>query len=206
MEEFLVLQCVFYRMLTNWCSSSYVLVGSADEVKELYGIMKKLERRKKASVENGFGITWLGCLVDALGEDWKKVSCRGEWNVVSKRGNTLRFTTETAWGPCNQVFDLICRKYPSIRYYFQSEEPGMVEYLTNDKEGKYFKDKYCVDVYTPEKEFKHKHFLDEQSLYKWLGDILGTIVTSADDIEKQNKRWYDTSSSAFCHIYEFRKI
>lgn len=168
--------------------------------------MKKLERRKKASVENGFGITWLGCLVDALGEDWKKVSCRGEWSAVCKRRNTLRFTTETAWGPCNQVFDLICRKYPSIRYYFQSEEPGMVEYLTNDKEGKYFKDKYCVDVYTPEKEFKHKHFLDEQSLYKWLGDILGTIVTSADDIEKQNKRWYDTGSSAFCHIYEFRKI
>lgn len=65
---------------------------------------------------------------------------------------------------------------------------------------------YCVDIYTPEKEFKHEHFLDEQSLYKWLGDILGTIVTSADDVEKQNKRWYDTGSSAFCHIYEFRKI
>ena len=96
--------------MPNWCSSSYVLVGSADEVKKLYGIMKKLERRKKAFVENGFGITWLGCLVDALGEDWKKVSCRGEWNAVSKRRNTLRFTTETAWGPCNQVFDLICRK------------------------------------------------------------------------------------------------
>lgn len=33
--------------MPNWCSSSYVLVGSADEVKKLYGIMKKLERRKK---------------------------------------------------------------------------------------------------------------------------------------------------------------
>lgn len=108
-------------------------------------------------------------------------------------------------GPCNQVFDLICRKYPSIRYYFQSEEPGMVEYLTNDKEGKYFKDKYCVDVYTPEKEFKHKHFLDEQCMYKWLGDILDTIVTSADDIEKQNKRWYDTGSSAFATFMSLGK-
>lgn len=47
---------------------------------------------------------------------------------------------------------------------------------------------------------------NERSLYKWLGDILGTIVTFADDIEKQNKRWYDTGSSAFCHIYEFGKI
>ena len=168
--------------------------------------MKKLEQRKKESIENGFGITWLGCLVDALGEDWKKVSCRGKWNAVSKRGNTLRFTTETAWGPCNQVFDLICIKYPSIRYYFQSEEPGMVEYLTNDKEGKYYKDWYCVDVYTTEKEFKHKHFLDEQSMYNWLGDILGTFVAAADDIEKQNKRCNDTGSSAFGHIYEFRKI
>lgn len=37
--------------MPNWCSSSYVLVGSADEVKKLYGIMKKLERRKKHSLK-----------------------------------------------------------------------------------------------------------------------------------------------------------
>lgn len=71
--------------MPNWCSSSYVLVGSADEVKELYGIMKKLEQRKKVSIENGFGITWLGCLVDALGEDWKKVSCRGECSQQKRK-------------------------------------------------------------------------------------------------------------------------
>lgn len=136
--------------MPNWCSSSYVLVGSADEVKKLYGIMKSWNEEKSIRWKRfRNNLAWLSCW--CFGRRLEKVSCRGEWNAVCKRGNTLRFTTETAWGPCNQVFDLICRKYPSIRYYFQSEEPGMVEYLTNDKEGKYFKDKYCVDVYTPEK-------------------------------------------------------
>ena len=34
-------------IIPNWCSSSYVLANNTDEVKELYVIMKKLERRKK---------------------------------------------------------------------------------------------------------------------------------------------------------------
>ena len=53
--------------MPNWCFTTYAIEGNAQEVEKLYGIMKELGERKEPSVENGFGTTWLGCLVDALG-------------------------------------------------------------------------------------------------------------------------------------------
>lgn len=55
--------------MPNWCSSAYVIEGDAKEIKSLYELMKRLEDMEKPSVKNGFGTTWLGCLVDALGKD-----------------------------------------------------------------------------------------------------------------------------------------
>ena len=48
-------------------------------------------------------------MVDALGKDWNEVSCRGEWANLEINGDTLRFTTETAWTPCNEVLDFACQ-------------------------------------------------------------------------------------------------
>ena len=110
--------------MPNWCSTAYVVEGDAQEVKSLYELMNGLQERKEPSVKNGFGTTWLGCLVDALGRDWNEVSCRGCWTDLEMNGDILKFTTETAWAPCNETFDLVCRKFPSIRYYYQTEEPG----------------------------------------------------------------------------------
>lgn len=124
--------------MPNWCSTAYAVEGDAQEIKNLYELMKNLQERKEPSVKNGFGTSWLGCLVDALGKDWNKVSCRGDWANLEMDGETLKFTTETAWGPCNETFDLVCEKFPSLCYYYQTEEPGMGIYETNDCEGRYF--------------------------------------------------------------------
>lgn len=79
--------------------------------------MKDLEKRQKPSVQNGFGITWLGCLVEALGESWEKIYCRGTWDNLKFNGEVLTFNTETAWSPCNEMFDMVCEKYPTLRYF-----------------------------------------------------------------------------------------
>ena len=119
--------------MPNWCSTAYVIDGDAKEVKQLYELMKGLEERKTPSVENGFGTTWLGCLVDALGKDWNDVRCRGSWNGLEMDGDVLKFSTETAWAPCSETFDLVREAFPNLRYYFQAEEPGMEVYdLSSD--------------------------------------------------------------------------
>lgn len=111
--------------------------------------------------------------MDALGKDWDKVSCRGDWANLEMVGETLRFTTETAWGPCNETFDLVCEKFPSLRYYYQTEEPGMGFYETNDSEGKYFTDKYIVDLCTAKGKYFCEYFADRESLFAWLGEVAG---------------------------------
>ena len=49
--------------------------------------------------------------------------------------------------------DLVCEKFPSLCYYYQTEEPGMGIYATNDSEGEYFPDKFRTEVYTLENEY-----------------------------------------------------
>jgi hypothetical protein len=95
--------------MRSWSKSVYVIDGAAKEVKELYELMKDLGSRKEPFIKNGFGTKWLGCMVDALGKDWNEVSCRGEWANLEINGDTLRFTTETAWTPCNEVLDFACQ-------------------------------------------------------------------------------------------------
>lgn len=165
--------------------------------------MKDLQERKEPSVENGFGTSWLGCLVDALGKDWEKVSCRGDWANLEIENETLRFTTETAWAPCNETLDLVCEKFPSLCYYYQTEEPGMGIYETNDSEGKYFTDKYMVDLCTDKSEYLCEYFADRKSLFAWLGEVAGKTVQSEQDVKVLSEEWAQENPDSFCCINEY---
>lgn len=190
--------------MPNWCSTSYAIEGDAKEVKNLYELMKGLQERKEPSIENGFGTTWLGCLVDALGGDWNKVYCRGDWSNLEMVGDTLRFETETAWGPCDETFELVGQRFPTLRYYYQSEEPGMVSYLTNDRDGKYFSDKYIVDLCTPDGEWLKDYFSDQKGVFECLEEISGQPVKSVQEIDALAEQWQKENEDAFCYIYEFK--
>lgn len=84
--------------MPNWCSTDYYVLGSRKEIMDLSKRMERLENRQKSLINNGFGNTWLGNLVNNLGGDWENVYCRGEWmcREWNKEKNTLTFTTETA--------------------------------------------------------------------------------------------------------------
>ena len=189
--------------MANWCNTAYVIEGNAQEVKELYELMKRLEEREEPSVENGFGTAWLGCLVDALGGVCGEIRCNGDWSDLLFDGELLRFSTETTWSPCNEVFDFVCRKFPTLRYYFQSEVSGMEEYWTNDRESKYFTDKYIIEVYTPDKEYFHEHLTDLAALLKRFEEIANQPVRSLQDAHAVVERWQQESSNVFCNITEY---
>ena len=80
----------------------------------------------------------LGLLVKALGKNPDEMECRGEWTELVREDETLRMIFETAWTPCYEVTNLLKSVYPSLRIFYQAEEPGNGIYLKNDAEGKYF--------------------------------------------------------------------
>ena len=124
--------------MPNICTAYYVIEGEKKELDALYETMTSLQAMEQPLVENGFGPTWLGCLVKALGKNPEEVLCRGEWLELERADDTLRMTFETAWTPCYEVAALIKNTYPSLHIYYKAEEPGNGIYVKNDVEGKYF--------------------------------------------------------------------
>lgn len=192
--------------MPNWCNTAYAIDGDAKQVKQLYELMKGLEEQDTPTVENGFGTTWLGCLVHALGKDWNKVYCRGSWSGLEMDGNILRFSTETAWSPCNEILDMVREMFPDLHYYYQAEEPGMEIYETNDECGTYFSDRFFLDICTPEEECFSEYFETAADAFAWLQKKCGVPIRSAEDVEALNEDWQGKCEDAFCYLHEFELV
>ena len=132
-------------IMPNWCITNYVIEGEKKELDTLHQTMKRLEEIPEPLVENGFGSSWLGCLVKELGEDPEIVYCRGSWYDMERDDETIRVNFETAWSPSYDVIQLLKREYPSLRFYYRAMEPGCQLFQKNDEEGKYFPENIWVD-------------------------------------------------------------
>lgn len=73
-------------------------------------------------------------------------------------------------------------------------------FQTNDKDGKYFTDKFRADICTPEEEYQCEYFEDKPSMFKWLEEIFGQPVTSDEDIEKLTDEWENANENAFATL------
>ena len=142
--------------MPNICTTNYVIEGKKEELDALYQKMKELQEMEQPLVENKLGPTWLGCLVKALGRNPENVLCRGIWIELERQDDRLLMTFETAWTPCYEVTQLMKTVYPSLQFFYKTEEPGCELYLKNDADGKYFAeteaDGHPFDLMTEESE------------------------------------------------------
>lgn len=189
--------------MPNWCDTSYTIVGEEKEINTLYGIMKKLQDMKEPSVNNGFGTSWLGCLVDALGEDWRKVYCRGEWTELDHSGCAVYFTTMTAWAPCNEVWELVKRKFPSIDYYYLAEEGGCGLFQTNDAEGEYYPERFVVNLHIPNEDYRQEYFETLDDALAWIEKQTDIEVRTKEEVKNVQKRLREQDADAYCFLNEF---
>ena len=171
--------------MPNWCFTSYVVTGEEKEVCDLYEKMLSLEEREESLVENGFGKSWLGNLVTLLGGDWNTIYCRGDWSDLEKDDDNgaLRFDTETAWNDPDEVVTFLQEKYPSLEFYFITEEPGMGYYATNDTAGEYFPQRYTITPYDCGEEYQYEEG-EEQEFFKEIENLTGCKVTNFEEVEK----------------------
>ena len=191
--------------MPNWCFSSVVIEGDKREIDVLECMLNRLSQMEEPAVKNDFGPNWLGCIIDKLGGDCQEVRCRGTWSDLHRVSDTtICLETETAWAPCCETFNFICRQFPSMRYYYSSEEPSMGEFWTNDKEGKYFPCRYYVELCTPDELFGCEYFktLDEALL--WIREGYAKEVKTRQDVELLCERWEEESPDAYCCLHEFQ--
>lgn len=159
--------------MPNWCETTYKCVGDKEQIKSLYGILKKITRRKKQKISNGFGKLWLGELVNELGFDWERYRCRGEITDFNLQDGILTINQETAWCEQEGVRQAIEQKFPSIKVYYCAEEPGCEVYCTNDKDGQFFSDRYYLDAYEDPQYFET---IEEAA--RFVTDLVGKKVAA----------------------------
>ena len=166
--------------MPNWAYTQYKNRGSEKEVAALYKTIQSLAERKESLLPNGFGKLWLGNLVNALGGDWEKIYCRGQILDYSLENGLLIINTETAWGEMSETRHFIQSKFPSLQIYFQTEEPGMCIFQTNDAAGEYFPDRWLLDWNDEAKNlYIYEYFLDLPAVIEYLKDF-GIITTAIE--------------------------
>lgn len=191
--------------MPNWCLSYYTIKGDKEEIEELNNLLNALENASEPKVKSDFGNTWLGCLVDAIGKDWKSVSCRGlyQCHEIDYEENIITLQTETAWTPCNEVFDALCEKYPSLSYWYQSEEPGCGLFWTNDINQEYYFDKYYIQIEGKGDDYSNHYVTSDEELFEYLSECFDKPINSFDEIHKLKEDFEEENEDNFLEINKF---
>ena len=192
--------------MPNWASTNYVFKGASEEqAKDLYEKIETLNQMTEPLEKSDFGRLWMGCLVTLLGGDWDKVYCRGEIIDYNLTDDHVSIECETAWGEMPEFRHFLEQQYPDSKIYYQVEECGNCVYATNDVNGEYFKDRYCIDSYDGLEYFET---IEEATEY--IGEIIGKdlkpdfaeIESAIDDYMEE----HDNSDESWMSFHRFEVI
>lgn len=192
--------------MPNWASTAYVLKAKDQkQAKDLYDKIDSLAKMEEPLVENGFGKLWMGCLVNLLGGDWNKVYCRGEIIDYNLNDDHVNISCETAWGEMEEFRHFIEQQYPDSKIFYQVEESGNCVYATNDTDGVYFPERFCLDSYDG-----LEYFETIKEAAKYIGEIIGKdlkpdfgeIENAIDDYMEE----HDNSDESWMSFHKFEVL
>lgn len=189
--------------MANWASTTYAIEGSKQSLENILGSICLAITADNNKYEEYNACVDLGFTEKEL--EGKRL--RGEITEQPKMENgVLKFCAEEAWGL--QDFEALLRQKSSdIKVYWIVEEPGLEVYVTNDKEGKYFSDRYWVDT-AQDDIYQSEYFKTEEDIYKWLSEITHGRVNCKEDVETFNAKHENSGTDAenFIHIHEFTVV
>lgn len=191
--------------MANWCSTSYRIVGNPNDIKKIYDAIENPDHIEYSSK------SWEGNVLSALGYD------------VNNRGGNLRgfiedyvlYDEENAEGEsmlsvyCEEAWsitsfsDKLCELFPDIAIYWSAEEPGCEVFMTNDWSGKYFPERYYVEVDTEDFQ-DSEYFEHEDEMWKWIKRNTG--LKTSEEVDAFNRKSNDDGDCYFVNIYEFQVI
>lgn len=189
--------------MPNWCNTSYKFVGDKEEIADLYNKLQSLNDMPEPLVENGFGKLFLGCVVNLFGGDWKEIYCRGEIDYMEICGDSMiQLSTMTAWGDMPEVWDFVCKNYPSIEYYYLAEEGGLCYYVNSDTTGEYFPEKY----YVLHAEGYSEYLDDDEELLEYIAEKIGAAkIESIDQLDQLLEQYNKEHANEEIYYHEFKR-
>ena len=185
----------------RYSSVSYVVEGPEMILGYINGVINKYMQNN--------GNTWLGGMLFDLGAvkgDLEKVCPRSYLNSIevdlSESPVTLRLETEELYGK-SEFMHCLDEEFKDIKIYYREVIPDASVYKTNDKEGKYFPQRYRVDYKVGDKTGTEYVKTEDEALdiaYK-LTDIAFSELLEVDCWN--NDQEYDKSTDDYIYINEF---
>jgi len=184
--------------MANMASVAYAIEGSEKSLTEILGAVCLAIHSDSQHWEEYQTCINLGFTEEGL-ED-KRLGGEISDEPTLENG-VLRFHAEERWG-LQDFEELLRQKFPDIKAYWVVEESGCEVYCTNDKEGKYFPERYWVDT-AQDDIYQSEYFKTEEAMYKWLYEKYG--VKSEEEVEAWNADYEDsaTEDENFIIIHEF---
>lgn len=112
---------------------------------------------------------------------------------------------ECAWDELPEFRHFLEQQFPGSKIYYQVEECGNCVYATNDAEGEYFPDRYCLDSYDGLEYFET---IEEAAEYigerigKELPSDFAKIENTIDDYMEE----HDNSEESWMSFHKFEVV
>lgn len=185
--------------MANWAMTDYAIEGPKEILEKINDAILHHETSEGASEH------WEGDILKALGIEWtddrylRGFIYDGPW-WDNDEHTSLRFQAEEAWD-VTDFHEVLEETYPEIKIYWNCEEPDNEVYMTNDKEGKYFSERYYVDICIHD-DYWSDYFKTEETAYKYVEEVTG--CKNEEDVEKFNEEHEDTDE--YINIHEYKIV
>ena len=186
--------------MPNWCSNSEIIIGSKKEIKKLYKMLTESINSSDRRITNiirsaGFktidedSINGLESNRGQIIDDFEMCA-----DLVNPKIAYITFASETAWVDIRETwYKIVKRHAPHCKYLFQSEELGCEHFVTNDKNGRWFRDEFYFYAAVDKKEecpvllqdVEFEPYFEKQDMLKFLQDFFNS--SSTDVIALMNK-------------------
>jgi len=209
--------------MPNWCSTKYVVFTDNDDKTVLQRFYNNLTAvlNTPSDTKNSFDSGCLSYVAIKHGLNGEDIPCRGtiEYLGEYESGESfLSFETETAWGPCDELWDTIIGQYEGVSHVYISEEPGMGYFVNTDTDGRFLPEKYLLDLsgdeFIPDGWYsncltkptcleEHVYFDSFEGLMDYCTNITGKEFATLEELRDYFSSIFDEDSNVIAVVREF---
>lgn len=199
--------------MSNWCLTDYCFYADTDrgeeQLKKLYTALDRSISNKKRVIKSDFGDTWLGNVIlefcpqylaltsDSIVCNYNNENIRFRGSIVNLtepeefKGDMFQVSVETAWEPMTEMWDMIlaeCR-FDEVAYVYEAEEPGEGLYINSDTEGRFFADRFYIDLHISDDFYCYhsEYFTSSKEALAFLNEVITNLRKEyTDHPEKYN--------------------
>ena len=189
--------------MANWCSTSYVVCSeNKGLLQTICDAINKCNQMDEPLIPKSSS-NWAGNIFRELG--FKGKADRTFWSDARIEDGVLKFFESSAWSRGYAIVSLqehcVTDKGNVLDIYFASEESGCEIYETNDTEGLYFPERYCIYGYDG-----LEYYNTFEEVLEDVHEIFGANI-HFDDIKEMNKALKNAEKEiGRYHVYEMEFV